>query len=714
MFKKIIGCFVVLLMLIAGNNVFAEQIQEKLSLEYARFNVALEHTYTGEEITPAVDVSYCGTTLNKNIDYTLLYENNINAGIGKIIITGIGKYYGEKTISFCIKPSDIAGATINGVTSQVFSENTVYYTQDISVTKGRTLIENVDYIVSYQNNTDLGTAYIIVDGIGNYRGRQVKEFNIIVATNTTSVRVDYDNRNVVNTATLGDKVAFYMPGVYATEGIVASLKVKSPSGTTEYSSGLSSAPYDSGYDSLGYFSPSTTGTYTITYVIRGYSLVVSGGKYIAMANSYGGTQYTQTLKVSAPSAVSVPTGSVNSITINPVVSTWYDQICLSADVQVSGQNTNSLITWKSSNEDVAVVNAVGTVTFLKPGTTMITATTYGGLSNSCEISISPLNIASIIKDVCLIVDKRGYDISLIGDYGKLINPEDCTVQIEDKGEYVDLIVKGCGMYTGEYRCSVVLPKVSDIIQRNDDVIVTVAPNIYKGSANIFVATYLKSGKMDDACVLDVSDISLGCSEIIPLKITDDVTYKIILWENETLTPIKKDIEVFSSETEQEKVERLTNETLGAIKSYVLANYYYSSSSTYKAKFYADNYVGEIWYFKASNEYTLTMSNSESKYSFILNMEIEDSRISPSFTFYAYNSSVQYYGVVSVDSANYKDGDSLNNVSWNFSDSIPGAEDEKQIMQSVSKYHARLIKMLEIFLNSSGKTIRNIGYASYYK
>ena len=103
--------------------------------------------------------------------------------------------------------------------------------------------------------------------------------------------------------------------------------------------------------------------------------------------------------------------------------------------------------------------------------------------------------------------------------------------------------------------------------------------------------------MDDVCVLDASDTSLGCSEIIPLKITDDVTYKIMLWENETLTPIKKDIEVFSSETEQEKVERLTNETLGTIKSYVLANYYYSSSSTYKAKFYADNYVGEIWYFK---------------------------------------------------------------------------------------------------------------------
>lgn len=695
--------------MIIGNAVSAEQMnQEKLSLQYAIFNTTLEYTYTGKEITPEVNVAYCGTTLNKDVDYTLEYENNTDVGMGKIIINGIGNYCGEKSILFCIKPLDINRATISGVTNKTFSEGIVYYTQDISVTKEKTLVENVDYKISYQNNTGIGTAYIIVDGIGNYCGRQVKEFSIVKNVNTTSIRIDYVNRGATNTAILGDKVQFFIGDFYE-EGLVTSLYVKNPSGTTVHTSGVSRIPLNGSWSgSLGYFTPTTTGTYTITYVIRGYTLVVSGGIYVAEAKSYGGTTYTQTLKVTASNLQS---GSVTDVKIKPMISSWYDTIQLAAEVKVSRSNTNSSLTWKSSNTDIATVDGCGKVKFSKPGTTVISVATYEGKSDSLEITISPLNIATAIKDVCIIADKRGYDISFIGEFGEL-NTKDYIAQLENKGEYVDVIASGCGMYSGEYRCSVVLPKTSDIVKQNGNVTITVAPNVYKGAAHIFLTSHQKSGSLDDVFAIYTPDLSLGYSDTLTFKNTADVTYKMLLW-GKNLVPIKEGITVFSSETEEEKAERLNKETIKVMKSYAMKNCY-SSPVIYKSKFYVDNFVGQIWYIEGSDAYTLSLSESESQYSYIINMRIENSQFTPTFTFYAYNSSVQYNGVVNVDVANYKDGDSLTNVNWNFSDSKPNAEEERLIMQGVSKYHARLIYMLETFLNSYGKTIRNIGYTSYFK
>ena len=47
------------------------------------------------------------------------------------------------------------------------------------ITKGRLLTENVDYTVSYRNNIEVGTASVIVTGIGHYTGTAVGTFQII-------------------------------------------------------------------------------------------------------------------------------------------------------------------------------------------------------------------------------------------------------------------------------------------------------------------------------------------------------------------------------------------------------------------------------------------------------------------------------------------------------------------------------------------------------
>lgn len=59
--------------------------------------------YTGEEVEPEITVSYKGKILNKDIDYTVMYYNNISKGRAYAKITGIGKYTGSVEEFFSIK-----------------------------------------------------------------------------------------------------------------------------------------------------------------------------------------------------------------------------------------------------------------------------------------------------------------------------------------------------------------------------------------------------------------------------------------------------------------------------------------------------------------------------------------------------------------------------------------------------------------------------------
>ena len=48
--------------------------------------------YTGNNINPKVEVTYNNKKLLETLDYSLTYDNNINAGIATITIKGMGKY----------------------------------------------------------------------------------------------------------------------------------------------------------------------------------------------------------------------------------------------------------------------------------------------------------------------------------------------------------------------------------------------------------------------------------------------------------------------------------------------------------------------------------------------------------------------------------------------------------------------------------------------
>ena len=95
----------------------------------AKFTVELEYTtveYDGTAKEPAVTVKDGTTVLTKDVDYTVAYENNVNAGTATVVVTGMNNYSGTKTATFTItrtvfaieaedaeNGTDVAGVTVD-------------------------------------------------------------------------------------------------------------------------------------------------------------------------------------------------------------------------------------------------------------------------------------------------------------------------------------------------------------------------------------------------------------------------------------------------------------------------------------------------------------------------------------------------------------------------------------------------------------------------
>ena len=134
--------------------------------------------YTGKEWKPEVAVSFNSATLTAGNDYTVSYENNINAGTAKIIITGIGDHFtGLTEKTFTINSAEISGCTFAPIADVTY--NTKAHTPEVTVAiSGRTLEADKDYTVSYDSNVNAGTATVTVTGKGNFTGTASKTFTI--------------------------------------------------------------------------------------------------------------------------------------------------------------------------------------------------------------------------------------------------------------------------------------------------------------------------------------------------------------------------------------------------------------------------------------------------------------------------------------------------------------------------------------------------------
>lgn len=134
-------------------------------------------SYTGAPQTPAVTVSLASGEVLPAGSYNVAYANNVEVGTATITVSGIDGFDGTLEATFQIVAADLAGATINDVEDHPYSPDPI--TPAMTVSMGdRTLVQDVDYRVTYENNQGAGKAVVRITGIGNYTGEVVREFTI--------------------------------------------------------------------------------------------------------------------------------------------------------------------------------------------------------------------------------------------------------------------------------------------------------------------------------------------------------------------------------------------------------------------------------------------------------------------------------------------------------------------------------------------------------
>lgn len=84
-----------------------EEVEQKTDISSVDHGNISSVSFTGKELCPKVNLTLNSQILIENIDFTTSYKNNINVGIAKIIINGIGKYSGSLILEFEILPIDV-------------------------------------------------------------------------------------------------------------------------------------------------------------------------------------------------------------------------------------------------------------------------------------------------------------------------------------------------------------------------------------------------------------------------------------------------------------------------------------------------------------------------------------------------------------------------------------------------------------------------------
>lgn len=246
----------------SGTGTYIVLIQKR-DIEESKIDVKASNlVYNGKAQTPtSVDVEYKGDsdtyTLQKDTDYTLVYENNTNAGSAQVVVTAMGNNFTGTTVeNFTIDPKSITDQTVT--VSQIPAQNwdgTNQICPTVTITDnatGKELKQGVDYTLTYGPNNEIGNGKgrIMIQGQGNYSGTNPVNFDIVAANrefalsvektswtydgnaNAGSIKVTFDGNElaigtdfelavtkpdgtVVNCATVQDAInAMVAPGVY--------------------------------------------------------------------------------------------------------------------------------------------------------------------------------------------------------------------------------------------------------------------------------------------------------------------------------------------------------------------------------------------------------------------------------------------------------------------------------------------------------------------
>ncbi|MDD6070351.1 MAG: leucine-rich repeat domain-containing protein [Clostridiales bacterium] len=141
----------------------------KNDISKANVTLSYEKTgYDGATKEPAVTVVFGGTTLKKDVDYTVEYVNNVSPGTATVRVVGKGQYSGNIEKQFLIEGLSLENADVQ-LKESIYSYDGSPKTPPVTVKLGdKTLVKDTDYTLTYEDNVNDGTAYAVVTGIGIY------------------------------------------------------------------------------------------------------------------------------------------------------------------------------------------------------------------------------------------------------------------------------------------------------------------------------------------------------------------------------------------------------------------------------------------------------------------------------------------------------------------------------------------------------------------
>lgn len=164
----------------------------------------------GSAQKPAIKITDGNVTLTENQDYTLTYTDNINAGTGKVTITGINKYAGTVVKTFTIRSqntgtgetTDIAGEPVITLSGYTFTYTGQAVKPKVTMKfRGFEMAEGSCYTVEYLNNVNPGTATVRVKGTGAFSGHKDLTFTIVKKSSSSTVNNKPANNKPANSNT---------------------------------------------------------------------------------------------------------------------------------------------------------------------------------------------------------------------------------------------------------------------------------------------------------------------------------------------------------------------------------------------------------------------------------------------------------------------------------------------------------------------------------
>ena len=152
-------------------------------------NVSLEkvgYEYNELPKSPYVVVKH-GTQIVSPEEYTVTYKDNTETGRAVAIVEGNGNYVGTEVKEYVIEPLHLSKCNIS------LEYKFVEYTGEaliplVTVKMGDIAIAEENYMVSYSDNTEAGTAKVTIVGMKNCVGEVERDFKIYMKPATPTVK----------------------------------------------------------------------------------------------------------------------------------------------------------------------------------------------------------------------------------------------------------------------------------------------------------------------------------------------------------------------------------------------------------------------------------------------------------------------------------------------------------------------------------------------